>query len=1525
MTSERGGPTTQSGILYQNSVAALYLGRLCSFGQRPSSEFVQKVKVEASEPVDDIVITFDDDHTEYIQAKENLQINSKAWKKLWKDFDAQYHKDTFRKGKDRLVLYLGTRHDKYDALKSFCSRAGGNANFYDWQERLSKKQAKFLDNIFSNISPKLKDNEAFREFISHVKVEIRTKKYIQEDLAPKWMPESNKPSRELFRLLRDIVAEKSANRGVFDALKLRELLLSEISDLIFTTPTNIEELRNAIQDCSSQLRQQRCTISNTNHHIENNAVFEIMDWVKSENESNKNVSILLDQAGMGKSVVLHDVLCELEKQQIDTLAIKADRQLSNVDTFSDIPISLGLPQPVEQIVGQLARLGQVVVIIDQLDALSLSLAHDQKALDIAFDLVARLRRIPNVKIILSCRIFDYNSDPRFKKIKIQNKFTLKEFSKDDVQVVLSILNIEYDLLPKTTQNLLSIPLHLDLFSMALGKNKSSEFQSHSISSIQELYDLLWENIILRREHKTPSISERIEVLHILTNHMDRERKTSAPLSLFHTKENEDLENTVLWLASNGIIIESKTEWSFLHQTFFDYSYARQFAESKKDLVSTILSSAQGILERPKLLYILSYMRGKQTREYLQAFQQLLNAPDLRFHLYDHMFRWFGALPDPSEDEWFITQRILFDENKQSQILRAMHGNSAWFDLLYKSLLPTWVSQETNILDTQTIPYLESMAEVKQEKIATLLKPYLGKNDEWLERIYRVLSKIRKWTSIEAIKLYEGLIYKFPSLCQAPMYEIGIVAQAHPETGVRLLKYILDNATDEYKKKRQKNIDAHGGIYKHQIGSGTIMDEFRILTQGNLDDAFRKVSTKKPELFVDKILPWLEDSISLQGVPKENKFRYSFDYFSYGWYQNSLYSGSPIIQNLISALIEVAKSDIQKFRKIANRLVTSSYSTPHQLLAHVYQAVPKIYAQDAFLYLIKDTKRLNLGDSEEYDSRRIISAIFPFLSNEYQIKLEIFIISYNPIRKKSVIGDLKWRGIEQYRLLRSIPLELMSLDGKKHLRLLEHKFPDYAVSNKPFIGEGGGIGSPIPEENAKKMSNQNWLSALQRYQKEQTHNEFLKGGARELSAVLKNEIIENPSRFYKLLKKIPNDVDDAYVIAYLNGFAESTDAPAEWLFDTVRRFSKDRDRQIKRSIAWALEKRISDEIPNDLITLLYDYLHEEMGDNELWWSQGKNNGDVYSSYYNSKRGVAFYVLMAYYANKDDAPSVDARWKLIEFAATDNSTALRIGAIHHLTYLIRYSRTRAIILFEKLMQGQDVLLNSPYVRKFIYWALYKNFLKLRPYIEAMLKSKLEETQKQGAELACIASLSDNSSKSEGIAKVTLELVEQTIIGTVSQRQGAARIFSHNLTGNASEICEEKLLVLLDNDDDQIQRSIEGAFSLMKSEHFYSLKSFIEAYAKKTRIIGVFFSEFMLEHGRLDSVWTLNIVNELLDNELWEENRMRSIGVDNLIRLVLKIYNSPMTTANTQKIAMDLFDKLIQQFSRQTYKILNEWDAR
>src|SRR6185369_9352626 len=108
-----------------------------------------------------------------------------------------------------------------------------------------------------------------------------------------------------------------------------------------------------------------------------------------------------------------------------------------------------------------------VVLIYQIDALSLSMARDQKALNLVLDLVARLRLIANVRIILSCRIFDLNNDPRLKQLDIKRRFSIPELKTEEVKEVLQQIALDPERLSPTTQQLLKIPLNLDLFTLAM--------------------------------------------------------------------------------------------------------------------------------------------------------------------------------------------------------------------------------------------------------------------------------------------------------------------------------------------------------------------------------------------------------------------------------------------------------------------------------------------------------------------------------------------------------------------------------------------------------------------------------------------------------------------------------------------------------------------------------------------------------------------------------------------------------------------------------------------------------------------------------------------------------------------------------------------------------------------------------------------------------------------------------------------------------------------------------------------------
>lgn len=132
---ESGGTTTQSGILFQNSFAALYLGRLCDVRRRPTRERVIEVRVEAPEHVDDTVITYADRHREWIQAKENLAYSGKSWKKVWQGFEEQRWSRNFG-ADDRLALVVGTNIDRHQTLREMCSRANGAMNYQEWQTEL---------------------------------------------------------------------------------------------------------------------------------------------------------------------------------------------------------------------------------------------------------------------------------------------------------------------------------------------------------------------------------------------------------------------------------------------------------------------------------------------------------------------------------------------------------------------------------------------------------------------------------------------------------------------------------------------------------------------------------------------------------------------------------------------------------------------------------------------------------------------------------------------------------------------------------------------------------------------------------------------------------------------------------------------------------------------------------------------------------------------------------------------------------------------------------------------------------------------------------------------------------------------------------------------------------------------------------------------------------------------------------------------------------------------------------------------
>lgn len=221
--AEAGGTTTQSGIHYQNSIAALYLGRLLDFRQRTASERVIEVRVEAPEHVDDIVVRHADGSRTFIQAKESLSLASEEWTKLWNHFAEQAKEcagEHFR-----LIFAVGTFSADIENLRELCDRAKGKQNHEEWIDSLSLALKGLTEKIIGAFSQATA--KTIFELVMVVEVWIWPLNMIERDMIPLWIPPASSTSSALFDLLRGKVGGKARIRALFHAAQLLDELAVE--------------------------------------------------------------------------------------------------------------------------------------------------------------------------------------------------------------------------------------------------------------------------------------------------------------------------------------------------------------------------------------------------------------------------------------------------------------------------------------------------------------------------------------------------------------------------------------------------------------------------------------------------------------------------------------------------------------------------------------------------------------------------------------------------------------------------------------------------------------------------------------------------------------------------------------------------------------------------------------------------------------------------------------------------------------------------------------------------------------------------------------------------------------------------------------------------------------------------------------------------------------------------------------------------------------------------------------------------
>jgi hypothetical protein len=195
------------------------------------------------------------------------------------------------------------------------------------------------------------------------------------------------------------------------------------------------------------------------------ALAEILLWLaEAKREREDGLAVVISEAGTGKTGVLKMLLRELQVQHVPVLAFKADR----IYERSVGALLQRLPTAAQHLPSAIAALEaggypSVVVLIDQLDALSQSLSANREYLHSYRDLLTQLLALPQVKAVVSCRSYDLQADPVLQQYHGRQKIKVGLLTDEQVAAVVAASALRGTTLSSALREVPRVPLHLRIF------------------------------------------------------------------------------------------------------------------------------------------------------------------------------------------------------------------------------------------------------------------------------------------------------------------------------------------------------------------------------------------------------------------------------------------------------------------------------------------------------------------------------------------------------------------------------------------------------------------------------------------------------------------------------------------------------------------------------------------------------------------------------------------------------------------------------------------------------------------------------------------------------------------------------------------------------------------------------------------------------------------------------------------------------------------------------------------------------
>ena len=1157
----------------------------------------------------------------------------------------------------------------------------------------------------------------------------------------------------------------------------------------------------------------------------------------NENATKGADCVLTGQAGGGKTGCAIECVEALRQgdNPAAVLAFRLDR-IEPVSSTQELGERLGLEDSPALVLAAAAEAmsSEAILVIDQLDTVSTTSGRRSDFFDLVEDLLREVRgwrgRV-KFHVVVVCRAFDWKNDHRLRRLltKGADQISVTNFSLDEVKNALTTSGLRTKLFDAKQLELLCLPQNLALF---LDTHHDPDLRP-TFFLAKDLFDQYWREKRDAVNARAASSDYWRGVIQTLCDEMTG----SQQLSVLKEKLDPFPKDYLDQMVSEGVLTFDGNRYGFGHESFFDYCFARGFVANEESLTAFLVTSEQHLFRRAQVRQVLVYLRDADHERYCRELRTLLTHQNIRYHLKDLAVALAVSLPNPEEDEWDVLAPWIESELKAvkngrpnsdkfaSLVWNRFFSSQPWFQIADREgLVAEWLASDNDRLVDVGANYVRVHQRHSADRVAKLLEPFVGRDGNWPQR----LSFIMQWADLEHSRRFFELFLRLVddgtlddarglatnSTFWSMLYGLP---EARPDWTAEVLAHWLLRRLSIIRETRSDTDQPDWyELFNHDdFGSKPVQD----------------AAIRAPEAFAQHVMPVVLKIADEAVYGKEKPAPKRDAVWPIFMFDSEHHPVDQACRNAITTAVEkLAETKADSIEDILAELRSRDTYMANFLLLRAYAAGAKHFADNAVSELCDNTWRFNCGysDSPYWAATQLIEAVIPLCSDENRVRLEQAILTYASPYERTPDG-YKLRGRACFNLLSGIPVELRSPHAQARYMELERKFGTPA--SPPERMEAYVVGSPIERSAADKMTNEQWLRAIQTYDSEErrdwwTHPE--RGGALELARMLEETVKQEPERFALLSLRFPSGTHPDYIRHTLNGL-KGTNVSTELKLKVCRKAYDEYPEACGQEVADMLGA-IEEPLPNDAVQMLVWLATEHPDpDQEIWNEQVTGGtpyygGDILGHGINTARGRAAGAIRDLIQR--DTSYIQRFRPAVERLVNDNSAAVRACAASTLLVIVGHDSQFALGQFLRLVEprgdqtSDNRLLATRYVKHFINYGLYQHFGYLRPVVERMLRSNLCETSEAGSRLASIAALLGH-----GDAEA---LVDEALRGDPSQRLGVAQVASANIDkAEHRQWCEQTLLLFFDDDDLKVRQEAATCFRYLESQSLESHERLINRF--------------------------------------------------------------------------------------------------